>query len=978
MKLCKKIRKTISLVIAAAMSVSMMTSIPVSAEIGNKTYEYEDYSVNYSVTNEWDGAQTVEVTISNTGSSSILNWSLKYDAEGEVSGLWNAEIYKQGTDEYVIKNADWNYKIDPGQSVTYGYTLNGENCSMPDSFEFNSKRIEVIEGYTAQLNIKSEWDTGVEGEIILTNTSDAPIEAWTLSFDSNFTIINLWNAEITESSNGHYAVSSELWTNPIPSGGSVSIGFIGEKASEIDSSISNFSLISVVVDDKDDVVLPDLNTDVIDLGYIEDLIYADMIDVIQNQNGDIRTIDGKFTNKIVNSPEDAVWVLNAASSLFGSRFHADATNISVNQNGEEVFYRYTPIINGISVSGSQIIISTKNGEVTGLFSTYNNAIESITLAYQITSTEAIDVACDNLFFQYSELIDLLANNSGLSKEEVIDILYDSLKVNCSPEISFDWQDNPILTWVITLDNDYIFDDENENFYVDLEDIYDYGKYMLEGVHYEYYIYANGENAGNILYIDDGNDDVTWTATTAAALDYKGNSRNINVICNDVPDKYRMSDDVRKIETYETEYTALGTAKVPGNIVESTDNTWTTNPAAVSAHANMALVYDYYNNVLNWNSFDNKGSTIKMSLNYKKRPPNDWKNASWRPDIKQFCIGNKGNYYAAVDVLGHEFTHAVMTYKVGSMDKTGETGALKESYSDIMGNLVEGKTDNGRWTVAEDGLASLRDMSNPSINNYSNILKDANDDVHKNCEIFSYAAYKMMTDSRTSGISNNEWAKLFFNSMDRLAIDSNFLNARGAVIASARSLNFTKDEQQAIIDAFDAVGICEANTIRIVLRWGDKPSDLDSHLTGPAVSGANRFHVYFGSRHYFNDGTYNSTNALYAADLDYDDTSSYGPEITSIRKLTPGDYYFYVHDFSNRNSNASTALCNSNASVEIYKGLSKIPIVMANGHPARFTINYSGAATLWAVCKISVDSRGIVSITPINSFSNQSNPGFIGA
>lgn len=136
-----KMRKILSSIIATAMSISMFTGIPVSAEIGRTKYNYDGYSVDYNVTNEWDGAQTVEVTISNTGSSSILNWSLKYDAEGEISNLWNAEIYKQSTDEYVIKNANWNYKIDPSQSVTYGYTLNGTNYSKPDSFEINSKRI---------------------------------------------------------------------------------------------------------------------------------------------------------------------------------------------------------------------------------------------------------------------------------------------------------------------------------------------------------------------------------------------------------------------------------------------------------------------------------------------------------------------------------------------------------------------------------------------------------------------------------------------------------------------------------------------------------------------------------------------------------------------------------------------------------------------------------------------------------------------
>lgn len=59
-----KMRKVLSSIIATAMSVSMFAGIPVSAEIGRTTYNYDGYAVEYNVTNEWDGAQTVGVTIS--------------------------------------------------------------------------------------------------------------------------------------------------------------------------------------------------------------------------------------------------------------------------------------------------------------------------------------------------------------------------------------------------------------------------------------------------------------------------------------------------------------------------------------------------------------------------------------------------------------------------------------------------------------------------------------------------------------------------------------------------------------------------------------------------------------------------------------------------------------------------------------------------------------------------------------------------
>ena len=242
-----RLKKTISAVLAASMSLSLFTTIPVSAETSKTTYNYEGYSVEYNITNEWNGAQTVELKVSNTGDESILNWALKYDTDGEISNLWNASVYEQNADEYVIKNVGWNFEIAPNQSVTYGYTLNGNDLALPDSFEIYSKRVDKTEGYDVQYNITKSWDTGVEGNIVITNNSDAPIEAWTLSFDSNFTINNLWNGRVLENNETSYKIAAEMWTNPVQPNGSMTIGFVGSKAADVEALLSNFRLTEVII-----------------------------------------------------------------------------------------------------------------------------------------------------------------------------------------------------------------------------------------------------------------------------------------------------------------------------------------------------------------------------------------------------------------------------------------------------------------------------------------------------------------------------------------------------------------------------------------------------------------------------------------------------------------------------------------------------------------------------------------------------------
>lgn len=95
-------------------------------------------------------------------------------------------------------------------------------------------------------------------------------------------------------------------------------------------------------------------------------------------------------------------------------------------------------------------------------------------------------------------------------------------------------------------------------------------------------------------------------------------------------------------------------------------------------------------------------------------------------------------------------------------------------------------------------------------------------------------------------------------------------------------------------------------LRIVLSWGENPEDLDSHIAYPGN------HIYFAEK----EGT--------DADLDVDDTDSYGPETITLHKKRYGETYVYaVHDFTNRDNPSSKALAGSQAKVFVYVGQSLV-------------------------------------------------------
>lgn len=130
----------------------------------------------------------------------------------------------------------------------------------------------------------------------------------------------------------------------------------------------------------------------------------------------------------------------------------------------------------------------------------------------------------------------------------------------------------------------------------------------------------------------------------------------------------------------------------------------------------------------------------------------------------------------------------------------------------------------------------------------------------------------------------------------------------------------------------------SGTYRIVLTWGETPRDLDSHLTGPLSSGG-RFHVYFPSS---SKNAYN--NSKLVANLDVDDTTSYGPETVTLypSRTASGTYHYYVYDYTNRNASSSTYLAKSKAKVVVYKGSKQV---------ATYTVPTTKGGNLWHVFDI---------------------------
>lgn len=280
-----KVKKIFSAFVGMAMAANVFMTMPFSAFAGeettSRTYIYDDYEISYDITNSWGNTEKISVTISNTGDSTIENWMLSYDDfNGEITGIWDANLAKTDSGYEYVRNAGYNANIQPDQSVSFGYTLN-DYTGFPDTIIMSQDRLEKpSSGFSAELNIINEWDTTFQGEIILTNKTDKPMEWWELTFDSNFTITEIktsWAASVINNGNCNYTFKG-TYTGIIDPNSSVALGFQAIKNG--DPMIDNISLTEMVFSNS----VERSEENLVDIGeaYFKDIENIDDIDVDSN------------------------------------------------------------------------------------------------------------------------------------------------------------------------------------------------------------------------------------------------------------------------------------------------------------------------------------------------------------------------------------------------------------------------------------------------------------------------------------------------------------------------------------------------------------------------------------------------------------------------------------------------------------------------------------------------------------------------
>lgn len=229
------------------------------------------------------------------------------------------------------------------------------------------------------------------------------------------------------------------------------------------------------------------------------------------------------------------------------------------------------------------------------------------------------------------------------------------------------------------------------------------------------------------------------------------------------------------------------------VTSESDGDWS-NAGANTLVDSTATAYDYYLEVLGWESYDGAGGPIHAVYGLPES------NAfSWVPTGDYALLAAGGSMpYPGRMVIGHEFTHAVVSATCAlSGDETEQAGPLNEAVSDLMGVAISDMNDNG---IADNSYdwdieGTDRNLEDPESSNLpdsvnsrwywdENLNPQAGSDddpyeEHHNATVIGHAGYLMCAEGSEAAVvdgdalSTEEMAKLVFVSFFTMPADCTF-------------------------------------------------------------------------------------------------------------------------------------------------------------------------------------------------------------
>lgn len=257
---------------------------------------------------------------------------------------------------------------------------------------------------------------------------------------------------------------------------------------------------------------------------------------------------------------------------------------------------------------------------------------------------------------------------------------------------------------------------------------------------------------------------------------------------------------------------------PSNIETSATSSFT-DGAAVDAHYNAGLTYEYFQ-ALGRDSIDDAGMPIVSSVHFQEVPGEPYYNAFWDGTQMIYGDGDPAQTYpfsSDLDVVAHELTHGVTEF-TANLVYLNQSGAMNEAYSDYFGQALDADASGIGMSDPTSGYIG-EDLCKPGATAFPCPLRDLNDGatasdyvfymfdfdnggVHLNSTIYGGALW----DIRQSIDKDNADVYVLRSLENCLTPLSDYFDGRNCTVAEAQAAGASPAQITAINAAFDGKGI----------------------------------------------------------------------------------------------------------------------------------------------------------------------------
>jgi Zn-dependent metalloprotease len=426
--------------------------------------------------------------------------------------------------------------------------------------------------------------------------------------------------------------------------------------------------------------------------------------------------------------------------------------------------------------------------------------------------------------------------------------------------------------------------------------------------YVFDIYASSPHSEQRIFVDAESGSILYSLPLASNCEPPVNFTSVFDGTQSVQtDKYtstlyRLNDNCVAASVWIRDWNSTTSTGFPIEI-DNTTNTWTTQDERFGATVlwETKQSYAYFLNVFGRNSYDNANGDVTGYVNavFSSSSGDYTDNASMSFSGGQMLVGlgssgTLANSWCPLDVIGHEYTHAV-TGSSSQLVYSNESGALNESFSDIFGEMIENNVaGTNDWLIGDDRTSgAIRSMSNPnSFNDPDTYLgtnwnsgSSDNGGVHTNSGVQNFWFYLLTVGGSGTNDNGNAY------SVSGLGItDASAIAFRNNTVKLGMNSNYAAARTGAIESAVDLFGTCSNAVKQVTNAWyavGVGNPYVNAVANSPLKPGGYNISC--------NGGTDGAINLTLSGTSPYTIVWAHGPTSQNLTNLSAGTYSVTVTD-----------------------------------------------------------------------------------